>query len=91
MVPVHPLVVTLTGLYQGVSPAVSHSGFDFVEARGRRLRAGDWFHQLHHQHFNVNYGNTPTPFDKVFGSWHDGSAESLRAQRERLRKLHAAG
>ena len=91
VVPVHPLVVTLTGLYQGVSPAVSHSGFDFVEARGRRLSAGDWFHQLHHQHFNVNYGNTPTPFDKVFGSWHDGSAESLRAQRERLRKLHAPG
>lgn len=91
VVPVHPLVVTLTGLYQGVSPSVSHSGFDFIAAGKKRFGAGDWYHQLHHQHFNVNYGNTPTPFDKVFGSWHDGGAESLRAHRERLRAARKRG
>tara|TARA_B100001013_G_scaffold334037_1_gene251415 strand:- start:379 stop:636 length:258 start_codon:yes stop_codon:yes gene_type:complete len=27
------------------------------------------------------YSNTPTPIDKLFGSWHDGTAESLMAKR----------
>jgi hypothetical protein len=50
-----------------------------------RLKTGDWYHQLHHQYFNLNYGNTPTPFDKLFGSWHDGSRESLQVQKQRIR------
>lgn len=85
-VPVHPVVIVLTGLFQGVSPAVSHCGFDFVKSRGNRLfSSGDWYHQLHHQYFNFNYGNTTTPFDKLFGSWHDGSKQSLVAQKQRIR------
>ncbi len=86
VVPVHPVIVILTGLYQGISPAISHSGFDQL-ALGRRVRvtAGDQFHQLHHKFFEVNYGNTPTPLDKVFGTWHDGSPECLATIRERRR------
>lgn len=85
-VPVHPVVIVLTGLFQGVSPAVSHSGFDYVTLKGKpRLSSGDWYHQLHHQYFNFNYGNTTTPFDKIFGSWHDGSKESLQVQKGRIR------
>jgi sterol desaturase/sphingolipid hydroxylase (fatty acid hydroxylase superfamily) len=45
---------------------------------------------LHHQYFNLNYGNTPTPLDKVFGSWHDGSADSLAAQKARIRERRHA-
>jgi sterol desaturase/sphingolipid hydroxylase (fatty acid hydroxylase superfamily) len=52
-----------------------------------RFFTGDWYHQLHHQYFNFNYGNTGAPLDKAFGSWHDGSRESLLDQKERLRKL----
>ena len=84
VVPVHPVIVLLTGIYQGISPAVSHSGFDQVVLWGRiQVKAGDLFHQLHHKYFEVNYGNTPTPLDKVFGSWHDGTPEAVMALKDR--------
>ncbi len=92
-VPVHPIVIILTGFFQGLSPAISHSGFDFIKAGRLRLSTGDWYHQLHHQYFNFNYGNTPTPFDRLFDSWHDGSKASLERhrQRQRERRRQAAG
>ena len=92
IVPVHPVIIVLTGFYQGLSPALSHSGFDYVDIGGKlRLKTGDWYHQLHHSYFNFNYGNTPTPLDKLFGSWHDGSAESLQAQKRRIRLRRRGG
>lgn len=86
-VPVHPVIIALTGLFQAISPAFSHSGFDYIRiTRNFRVSTGDWYHQLHHQYFNFNYGNTTTPFDKLFGTWHDGSRESLQQQKQRKRK-----
>ena len=86
LIPVHPVIVILTGFYQGVSPSISHSGFDQLQL-GRRLKvsAGDQFHHLHHRYFEVNYGNTPTPLDKLFGTWHDGSPAAHAAFQERRR------
>ncbi|MDH3536127.1 MAG: sterol desaturase family protein [Gammaproteobacteria bacterium] len=83
--PVHPVIIVLLSLFMSIGPAPSHSGFNFVEIKGMRFFAGDWFHQLHHQYFNFNYGNTPAPMDKLFGSWHDGSRDSLLAQKQRKR------
>ena len=86
VVPVHPIIVILTGFYQGISPAVSHSGFDYVMlGGGKRVTAGDHFHQLHHRLYEVNYGNTPTPVDKLFGSWNDGTPEAQAAFKESKR------
>lgn len=86
VVPVHPVIVILTGFYQGLSPAVSHSGFDQLVLGDRvRVTAGDHFHQLHHRLYEVNYGNTPTPVDKLFGSWNDGTPEAQAAFKERRR------
>ena len=86
VVPVHPVVVILTGLYQGIGPSVSHSGFDqVVLTGGAKVAAGDQFHHLHHRYFHVNFGNTPTPVDKLFGSWHDGTPEAHAAFRDMLR------
>ena len=90
VVPVHPVVILLTAFYQGISPSISHSGFDYLKLGRLRISTGDWFHQLHHQFFNFNYGNTPTPFDKLFGSWHDGSRDSLKRQKERKRSRRRA-
>lgn len=85
-IPVHPVVIILAGFAQGISPSVTHSGFDQLVLNGKtRVTAGDWFHQLHHQYFHFNYGNITSPFDKVFGSWHDGTAESLQIQKARIR------
>ncbi|MXZ81789.1 MAG: sterol desaturase family protein [Gammaproteobacteria bacterium] len=85
-VPVHPIIVILTGLFQGASPSVTHSGFDYLDlGKGRKVTVGDYFHQLHHRHFHVNYGNTPTPFDKAFGSWHDGTEAGREVVKRRMR------
>ncbi len=81
--PVHPVVILVFGMFMGIGPAPSHSGFNFVSTGRRRIPAGDWYHQLHHQYFDLNYGNTNAPLDKLFGSWHDGSKESLMAQKAR--------
>ena len=42
-------------------------------------------HELHHRYFHVNFGNTPTPMDKLFGSWHDGTPDAHAAFRDLLR------
>jgi len=87
IVPVHPVIIILTGLFQGVSPAVSHSGFDYVSI-GKRVRipAGDNFHNLHHRFFRVNYGNSMVPIDKVFDSWNNGSDEDMEKMKARFKK-----
>ncbi len=85
VVPVHPVIIILTGLFQGVSPAVSHSGFDYVRFGGKwRIPAGDNFHNLHHRFFRVNYGNSLMPIDRVFDSWNGGSEEDMQRMKERF-------
>jgi lathosterol oxidase len=42
-------------------------------------------HKLHHRNFEVNYGNTPTPLDNVFGTWHDGTPEAHELFKDRRR------
>jgi len=73
VVPVDPIIITLTGFFQGLSPAVSHCGFQKIRL-GKRLTvaAGTHFHTLHHQLFDINFGHIFVPTDKLFGSWYDG-------------------
>ncbi len=59
---------------------------DLATQRGTVDPGGDWFDQLHHQYFNLNFGNTGAPLDAAFGSWHDGSKESLLVQKGRKRR-----
>ena len=49
---------------------------------------GDFFHQLHHRYFECNYGTIEMPWDKWFGSFHDGTPEATAMVRERRRKMH---
>ncbi len=80
VVPAHPVIVIAAGFFFGLGPAFSHCGFERVKigerAAGQSFPAGDYFHQLHHRYFEVNYGNTTTPLDQLFGTWHDGSEQS---------------
>ncbi|MEO1043772.1 MAG: sterol desaturase family protein, partial [Pseudomonadota bacterium] len=46
-------------------------------------------HYLHHKYFEVNYGDGLVPFDKLFGTYHDGSEEADAQMRARLKKLRA--
>jgi len=86
VVPVHPVVILMCGFYQGPGPAPSHSGFERVKIIGRwEIPAGDYFHQLHHRYFEVNYGNTQAPIDRAAGTWHDGTLEAHERLKSRRR------
>ena len=81
-VPVPLEIIMFTALTVGLVPAMNHTGFEqLILPRGKTVYLGDWFHQLHHRFFTVNYGNPTSPFDKVFGSWHNGSDASLQQRR----------
>ncbi len=90
----HPLHMIFHLYVQALNPACSHSGYDGIEIRGRtRVVLGDFFHQLHHRYFDCNYGTGEMPWDKWFGSFHDGSPEAtsrLQEQRRRLRQTRSA-
>jgi len=89
LIPAHPVLIIMLGFFQGISPAITHSGFQEVRM-GRRVRIaiGDPFHQLHHKYYEVNYGNKPVPLDKVFGSWHDGTVQAQATFREHRIQAH---
>jgi len=87
VIPVHPILIALTGLFQGASPAVSHCGFDYLKlGKSFQVSTGDNFHNLHHRFFHINYGNVPTPLDRVFNSWHDGSEKGRMILKQRLKR-----
>lgn len=82
IVPSHPLHVLFHVYFQQVSPTFSHAGFDELAVNDRKIAsAGSFFHQLHHRYFECNYGTSEIPFDKWFGTYHDGSAEATKRTR----------
>ena len=74
LVPSHPAHVLFHFYVESLNPTFSHSGFEGVLfADKKRMEAGDFFHQLHHRHINCNYGTIEMPWDRLFGSFHDGT------------------
>ncbi|WP_170410608.1 sterol desaturase family protein [Ruegeria atlantica] len=89
IVPSHPLHVLFHAYFQQVSPVLSHSGFEKLKAGDTdAARAGDFFHQLHHRYFECNYGTSEIPFDKWFGTYHDGSAEATTRTRAYKKQMY---
>ncbi|TBX24651.1 sterol desaturase family protein [Nioella sediminis] len=82
IVPAHPLHILFHMQHQALTAATSHTGFEnlLVEDR-KRLALGTFHHQMHHRYFEVNYGNLEMPWDKWFGTFHDGT----KAAHERLK------
>ncbi len=81
IVPSHPVHVLFHFYMEALNPAFSHSGFDGVFVKDKkRLETGDFFHQLHHRHINCNYGTAEMPWDRLFGSFHDGNEMVNRKQ-----------
>ncbi|MEM9126101.1 MAG: sterol desaturase family protein [Pseudomonadota bacterium] len=89
IVPSHPLHVLFHTYFQQISPVLSHSGFEKLRAADAdAARAGDFFHQLHHRYFECNYGTSEIPFDKWFGTYHDGSDEATTRTRAYKKQMY---
>lgn len=86
LVPAHPLHVLFHLQTAGFLPAQGHSGFERLIIKGRlSLTAADYYHYLHHKFFECNYGADKVPFDRWFGTFHDGSPQADKAMHERIR------
>ena len=83
IVPAHPLIVILTLQQGALTPAPGHSGFDRLVLKGKLALPSDFFHYLHHRYFECNYGSPVVPWDRWFGSFHDGSPEALARMQRR--------
>ena len=72
--------------------ATSHAGFESLTFRGRPFLAlGSFHHQLHHRHYDCNYGNPFMPWDRWLGTDHDGTPEAMEAVKRRRREKLAGG
>jgi len=92
IVPASPLHILFHMQHQALTAATSHTGFEGLVVKDKsRLALGTFHHQMHHRYFECNYGNLEVPWDKWFGSFHDGSEESHRQIMERRRRMIQQG
>ena len=84
----HPIHVIFNAMLHTVAGPTSHCGYHEVKlTRFFTLKLGDFMHQLHHRYFDCNYGSYETPWDKIFGSFHDGSDAGNECIKERRRRM----
>ena len=90
VVPSHPLLVLYHLQVTGLGAVVGHIGFDKVES-GEDMAIGThaYAHYLHHKFFEVNYGDGLVPFDRILGTWHDGSKDGEARMQARFDKKKA--
>ena len=89
IVPSHPVHLYFHVIYQGPGAAMTHTGYEDLLVRDRkRLALGTFYHQLHHRYYECNYGNQEMPWDRWFGTFHDGTAEGTQATKDRRREMY---
>ena len=72
----NPVHVIFHLMYFALLAVTTHTGFEGLWFRNKkRLHLGMFHHQIHHRYFECNYGNLDMPWDKLFGSFHDGTAQ----------------
>ncbi len=88
----HPIHILFHMQHQALTASTSHAGFDALLVKDKNtLSLGTFHHQLHHRYFECNYGNLEVPWDKYFGSYHDGTSGSHEQFLERRkRQIHQA-
>ena len=87
LVPSHSLMAVFTLLHAALAPTLGHTGFEDIVVKGKaKLATGGYFHYLHHRYFECNYGVPLVPFDKWFGTFHDGSPQAHRKMQENWRR-----
>ncbi len=86
VVPAGPVHILFHMQHQALTAATSHTGFENMLVKDRRRFAlGAFHHQMHHRYFEVNYGNLEMPWDKWFGTFHDGTPDAHERLKDRRR------
>ncbi|HVG47095.1 MAG TPA: sterol desaturase family protein [Rubellimicrobium sp.] len=86
MLPSHPLLALYALNFAGYGAVVGHIGFDrIVAGEGVAMDTHAYNHHLHHRYFEVNYSEGLVPFDRLFGTFHDGSKAGDAAMQARFK------
>ena len=86
----HPIHLIFHVIYQGPGAAMTHTGYeDLLIKDKRRLALGTFYHTLHHRYYECNYGNQEMPWDRWFGTFHDGSQEATKTTRDRKKRMYS--
>ncbi|WP_322610323.1 sterol desaturase family protein [Pontiella agarivorans] len=75
IIPSHPLHMLFNAQLTALTPAGGHHGFEGPILNGK-VPTGSYFHYLHHRYYRYNFGECLIPFDKWFGTFHDGSFDT---------------
>jgi len=86
VLPSNPLLIVYHLTHLMALPAPDHSGFARMVVNGKpTIPVATYMHYLHHRYFEVNYGGDGSiPFDRLFGTWHDGSNEAHERMQKRF-------
>jgi sterol desaturase/sphingolipid hydroxylase (fatty acid hydroxylase superfamily) len=88
VVAAHPIHILFHMQHQALTAVTSHTGFEGLLVKDKsRLALGTFHHQMHHRYFACNYGNLEVPWDKWFGSFHDGTSEAHEKMKARRREM----
>jgi len=88
IVAAHPIHILFHLQYYTLTAATTHTGFEGLVVKDEnRLALGTFHHQMHHRYFECNYGSLEIPWDKFFGSFHDGTAAADVKIKERRKKM----
>ncbi|MCR9251337.1 MAG: sterol desaturase family protein [bacterium] len=82
LVPIHPVVFGIYVLYDSVVNTAGHNGFELVPkwfSKNKILGLGNTVthHDLHHIHFDKNYGAFFNIWDRIMGTFLDDDASDL--------------
>ena len=90
VIPSNPILAIYQLHFSGFGAVVGHVGFDRVQITDKSAVPSHAFaHYLHHKYFEVNYADGLIPFDKWFGTWHDGTKDGDAHMQARYEKLKA--
>lgn len=89
LLPSHPIHAIFLMHLQVITAITTHVGFEnLLIGKKLEFRLGDFFHQLHHRFYDCNYGTLVAPWDRLFKTYHDGTAEGdawIKQRRQSLR------
>ncbi|MDO6481431.1 sterol desaturase family protein [Shimia thalassica] len=90
VIPSHPIHLFFHVIYLAPGAAMTHTGYeDLLIKDKRKLALGTFYHQLHHRYYECNYGNQEMPWDRWFGTFHDGSDEGTKETRSRKKDMYS--
>ena len=77
IIPAHPIHAVYVLQIASLQAVWGHCGFAKITFKNFTVNNNVYHHYLHHKKYECNYGDPNIPWDRLFGSFDDGSKKSL--------------